>query len=210
MEEPRTHYQLSFTSGQALAVFLVVLGAIAGAYFFGLMTGLAGREPGSAAAAVSPSAAAEVTPEDAFPTPVLGVDARFPRRPSAAVRPTAGYAAARPTAGIQLFADRAESEAPPVTRLPTPEASARAAAGSASGFWVQVVSLSSEREARARTARLTARGYPAVVVPGQGAGQRTVYRVRVGPFERREDAARAAIRLKSEEKTETWIVPSGR
>ncbi|HXM77100.1 MAG TPA: hypothetical protein VN971_10005, partial [Thermoanaerobaculia bacterium] len=44
MDEPRTHYQLSFTARQALLLFVGLLGALAVAYVFGLMTGLAGRD----------------------------------------------------------------------------------------------------------------------------------------------------------------------
>jgi len=206
VDERRTHYQLSFTSGQALAVFLVLLGALAGAYFFGVMTGLAGRD---APAAAAERPAPDAPSEDAFPTPVLGVE---PGR-SARAAPTLPLPAEAPGAGtgtVQLFEDRAEGdsmrESVPVVSPPAPGA-ARDAAG---GFWVQVVSLTSEREARSRTARLVARGYPAVVAPGPAAGRGIVYRVRVGPFPRREEAARAAARLTAEEKTETWIVPSGR
>jgi hypothetical protein len=41
--EPRTHYQVSFTSRQAVLLFVVVLVSLAGAYFLGLLTGLADR-----------------------------------------------------------------------------------------------------------------------------------------------------------------------
>jgi sporulation related protein len=200
VDDPRTHYQLSFTSTQALAVFLVVLGALAGAYFFGLMTGLAGREPANAAV---PTPVAVEAAEESFPTPVLGINPGAARPREAP--PAAGAPGAASPSTVQLFEDRGEGERTVPTAPPAP-----AASGTTGGFWVQVVSLSSESEARARTARLVRRGYPAVVVPGPASGRGSVYRVRVGPFERREDAARAAARLSTEEKTETWIVPSGR
>jgi DedD protein len=212
VDEGRTHYQVSFTPGQGLAVFLVLLGSLAGAYFFGLMTGLAGRdEPAVADAA----AAAGVPAEEAFPTPVLGIQPGAPGRASAP--PAASQAGSAPPGRVQLFEDRSEGEAavPASPGSHDPAEAQRGTVGSpeppGGGFWVQVVSLSSERDARARTARLVQRGYPAVVAPGPAAaGKGTVYRVRVGPFPRREEAARAAARLSAEEKTETWIVPSGR
>ena len=208
MDEQRTHYQVSFTPGQGLAVFLVLLGSLAGAYFFGLMTGLAGRDaPPVAEAAASPAAgAAWASTEDAFPTPVLGIQPGAPGRAGAA-QPSAADPAAAPSGNVQLFEDRGEGERPVSA---SPGAASTASGDTGSGFWVQVVSLSSEREARSRTARLVQRGYPAVVLPGPTAARGIVYRVRVGPFGRREDAARAAARLSAEEKTETWIVPSGR
>lgn len=208
MDEQRTHYQVSFTPGQGLAVFLVLLGSLAGAYFFGLMTGLAGRDeqPGVDAAASPAAVAAGASTEDAFPTPVLGIQPGAPGRAGAAPPPAADPAAA-PSGTVQLFEDRGEGERA-VTALPG--AASPPSGDASSGFWVQVISLSSEKEARSRTARLVQRGYPAVVLPGPTAARGTVYRVRVGPFERREDAARSAARLSAEEKTETWIVPSGR
>ncbi|MFN2387759.1 MAG: SPOR domain-containing protein [Thermoanaerobaculia bacterium] len=216
MDEGRTHYQMSFTPAQGLAVFLVLLGSLAGAYFFGLMTGLAGRD--EPAASDTPAGAAVGAPaEEAFPTPVLGIQPGAPGRASAPPPSAAAAPGAAPSGTVQLFEDRGEGErgtSAPGGPGPAYGRGSTTVDGSRSpeppGFWVQVVSLSSEGEARARTARLVQRGYPAVVVPGPASARGTVYRVRVGPFSRREEAARAAARLSAEEKTETWIVPSGR
>jgi cell division septation protein DedD len=74
---------------------------------------------------------------------------------------------------------------------------------------VQVLSLSSEPEARARRDKLIHRGYRARVELAQ-APKGSVYRVRVGPYSRREEAERASERLSREEKVKTWIAPSGK
>jgi cell division septation protein DedD len=105
---------------------------------------------------------------------------------------------------IALFQDRTGEESPPpaASREPAPTVAPRA------DLWVQVLSLSSRRQAETRSVRLAARGYRVAVLPAQGL-KGPVYRVRVGPFETREQAARAAERLSREEGTETWIVPSG-
>ena len=45
MPDPQTHYQLSFTTRQAVALFVGLLVVLGLAYFLGLMTGVAGRAP---------------------------------------------------------------------------------------------------------------------------------------------------------------------
>jgi DedD protein len=207
--EPRTHYQVSFTSKQALSLFVGLLVALALAYFFGLMTGLSGRQPREAAAAPSetPAAAGEraavAAPETAehivFPAPVTAVAVEKPP--------------AAPPAKVQPFEDR-EGEAPRVraaaraaTRAPATESvAAKPGSAASAGFRVQVVSVSSRAEADAEAARLSRRGFPARVEPGTGP-KGTIYRVRVGPFASREDAARTSERLAAEGRRDTWIVP---
>jgi len=218
---PLTHYQVSFTSKQALALFVFLLFALAGAYFLGVMTGLAGEEPDRVAA--SRSGGAESPAQESFPTPVLGVQpgagpaARMSspdRSESRSQAPKAPATQGTPQASIVLFDDRAEEEnpSPPRAESPGPASQARAAPPRptpSGGFWVQVLSVTSEREARALGARLATRGYQAAVLPGSAPKKGTVYRVRVGPYETREEAVRAATRLSVEEKAETWIVPAG-
>lgn len=219
MPDPQTHYQLSFTTRQAVALFVGLLVVLGLAYFLGLMTGVAGRAPKVAAeSAASPApspaekiAAAEqptpirpprkTAPVPPFPKPVLGND------------PTAAPS-------LQFFEDRAETPAAPAQRTPAPRAAqsrpappaataSAASTGSTGDFWVQVLSLSSEREARARRDKLIHRGYRARVELAQ-APKGSVYRVRVGPYSRREEAERASERLSREEKVKTWIAPSGK
>ena len=90
MEEPRTHYQVSFTARQALSLFLGLLAALALAYFFGLMTGLSGIEPPEAATVPTP--AVEETPAavaggaEMFPIPVTAVPAAAGSAPPSTVQ----------------------------------------------------------------------------------------------------------------------------
>ena len=231
MDEPRTHYQLSFTSRQALLLFVGLLVALGIAYTLGVLTGLAGRE---AAAAREPSsdpsarAAAAVTPEPTgapaaapspdleVPKPVRGVSprpipggtastkspgsvTRISEAPAAAAG--AGAAAPSPSPGLQLFEDEGgppptKPTARPATK-PTHPPSPAAAPPSSSAFWVQALSASSSKEAKARRDRLAAHGYSASVVPGEGPNGSHVYRVRVGPYKTREEADRAAAKLKA-------------
>jgi hypothetical protein len=66
--EPRTHYQISFTSRQAVLFFVVVLAVLTGAYFLGVVTGLAGRPPAESPA-VTASGAVPTAPATAERAP---------------------------------------------------------------------------------------------------------------------------------------------
>jgi DedD protein len=221
--EPPTHYQLSFTVRQAMALFIGVLLALGAAYFLGVLTGMSGREPARAASetavptpestpaervaalaasptAIRPRSASPIPP---FPKPVLGKE------------PTGKPA-------IQFFEDSSENEPTPSAR-PARSPAARTAGtrseahvrtatpapSEAGEFWVQVTSVSSESEARVRRDKLVHRGYRARVVVGESP-KGNVYRVRVGPYGSRDEAARASDRLSKEEKAKTWIVPAGK
>lgn len=239
MDEPRTHYQLSFTSRQALLLFVGLLVALGIAYVFGLLTGLAGRKAeetatAPAAAAVAPAATPSPTAAAAaesleLPKPVRGVSPRPGLGPIAAGRvpgsatriaesaatpvPAAAAAAApSPSPGLQLFED--EGAAPPASSAPHRPASSSARpaprAPASSSFWVQALSATSEKEAQARREKLAAHGFRGAVVPGPGPHGGRVYRVRVGPFPTREEAERVAERLKTREKLQPWVVPPGK
>ena len=205
MPEPRTHYQVSFTSRQAVLLFVLVLVSIAGAYFLGLVTGLAGRHPAESAAAAAPAPA---------PAPGTGrVSAGAPPpSPAAATpeaRPTAAAAGARePGAegGLQFFEDHPED---PGKAAPPPARKAGVRTAPAGGFWVQTLSTTSQNEAKSRRAALAARGFHATVVPARGAKGPILYRVRVGPYASHEEASLAADVLVRKEKVKTWIVPPG-
>jgi DedD protein len=208
--EPRTHYQVSFTSRQAVLLFVLVLVSLAGAYFLGLVTGLAGRQPAesTAAAVASPPVPAAA----AAPVPDTAPDRTnpAPSRPPAAEAPTAAPAlAAREPGtkgGLEFFEDHPE-QAPKQTPA-TPAKKAAAPPAAAGGYWVQVLATSSEREARSYRTKLSARGYRAAVEAARGP-KGLQYRVRVGPYPSREEAVRAEDTLVRKEKARTWIVSPG-
>ena len=111
--EPRTHYQVSFTSRQAVLLFVVVLVSLAGAYLLGLLTGLAGRQPADSVAAAEPaptakSATAAATVPDTAPAPATPAPRRTPAG-EATARPPALAAREPGTSGdLQFFEDRPE------------------------------------------------------------------------------------------------------
>lgn len=230
MDEPRTHYQLSFTARQALLLFVGLLGALAVAYVFGLLTGLAGRESPVRAPAVASAETPAASPtSDALEipravrglAPVRGA-ARTPSPQQMASMSTPAAtavagAAPTPSPGLHLFEDAPEaargSARRPERTGKIPLEADRPPAGNpavrTASFWVQAISASSDKEARSTRDRLAARGYPCTVVPGPGPRGK-VYRVRVGPYATRDEADRVADRLKTREKLRPWVVPPGK
>jgi len=208
LPEPRTHYQLSFTSRQAVLFFGIFLAALAGAYFLGIATGIAGRPQTETAAAsrVTPSSESAALEKPArraaSPTPAPA--------PAAAPETRAPAVAARePSAaqGIQFFDDRPEEPTPPA---PSPGPARKASSPSVKdGYWVQVLSTTSQSEANSRRVRLSGQGFRATVSPVRGAKGPALYRVRVGPYASREEASKASETLARKERVRTWIVPPG-
>ena len=142
MGESRTHYQISLTARQAVGIFVALLLALGLAYFFGLMTGLSGREARSAepsagaeAPEPTPAGAAAAAAEPAVPPVETGVPIAGLRgpAPSAATPPPS-----EPTvpATLATFEDSAESEheaaASPGSRTTVVGAPPSAAASSSS------------------------------------------------------------------------------
>lgn len=204
MDEPRTHYQLSFTARQALALFVGFLLSLAVAYFLGVMTGLAGRVCPDVAGAPTraPTARASASKEMAAVRPTPAAASRTILASRAA--PNAAAAPGEPTRGgaLQLFEDRGEAESAPT---PSPPSRASASAAGTEQFWVQVISMSSEKEAKARSARLRQHRWRTSVVSAS-TPKGIVYRVRVGPYTTKQAAERAAGQLQSRENVRPWVV----
>jgi DedD protein len=74
---------------------------------------------------------------------------------------------------------------------------------------VQVGAFGDAASAEKLAGTLRRKGFPAFVSPSTGdSGAR--WRVRVGPMTSRDDADRAAARLKTEERLPTWVIEEGR
>lgn len=202
MDGPRTHYQLSFTSRQALWLFVSLLASLGVAFFFGVMAGLAGRPeyPEAPARAAAGEGSGVSDPEPAAESAPLEADRR-PSRTRIAGEPASPSTPADPAPPerLETFDDRVP--APGTAAVP-------ALSGAPPGserFWVQVLSSSSEKEAASRQTSLAASGFPTSIVPGIGP-RGAVFRVRLGPYSSREEASRAAERVRAIVKVEPWIV----
>ncbi len=235
MDEPRTHYQITFTARQAVGGFLGLLLSLGLAYFFGLMAGLSGRpaagpdEAGSEMAEAEKMAAAN--PDDggdAMPPIETAVPtAAVPSGPLGSRTLLAGGVTAAtplpadptPPATLQTFQDGSadDGQSSPIAAasggsVPAPPPGPAAGASTAAGkFWVQVASLSSREEAGTLSTRLTRRGFRSQVLTATGPrGKGKVYRVRVGPYGSEDDAERAATKLARQENVKSpWVVPDG-
>jgi cell division septation protein DedD len=233
-DQPRTHYQLTFTARQAVGGFVALLISLGLAFYFGLMSGLTGRgaAPGddaggkiADAGGVSAAAAGEDA-EGALPPIETAVPtAAVPGGPLGSRTLLAGGAPTTPVpleptapATLQTFQDGTadEVETAPVADAPGAAAPADAkpaapAAAAAGKFWVQVASLTSREEAGSLSTRLTRRGFRSQVLTAAGPrGKGKVYRVRVGPYRSEDDAERAATKLARQEHVKSpWVVPDG-
>jgi cell division protein FtsN len=117
-----------------------------------------------------------------------------PRPPVATEPPKASPAPAAPPAAKA-------SPAPPAPAAPAPPAKAAAAEPPAAAidplqYFVQAGAFRGVEEAEQMRARLSLMGLQARVSEREQAG-RVVYRVRLGPFDRREDAEKAGERLEA-------------
>ena len=213
MPEPRTHYQVTFTARQGILFFAVSLAALAGAYFLGVATGYSGR-PGTAAES-DRAAAASPSPTAAGSTQVAEKPARDAEptnrpvpTPSAEKTAPPAIAAREPNAasGIQFFEDRPDEATPAPGSTPRKAVTAPPAPGA---YWIQVLSTTSESEAKKRRVALASKGYRAAVSPVHGTKGPTLYRVRVGPYGSREEASKASEVLVRKEKVRTWVVSPG-
>jgi hypothetical protein len=201
--EPRTHYQLSFTSRQALAFFVICLLALGLSYFFGLMTGLSSRR--------APKTAADPGSDDAGPADRAGDDAGahgIPRE-RAFAHADRGEEATPPSHRQRLRFCRRSRIGERRSRHPGPPRPPRVLRPERAGNLDSGGVLTARREADALVARLSRRGYHAQIAPTPGPkGQ--LYRVRVGPYRNEEDARRGADKLRRTEKIgEPWIVRDG-
>jgi cell division septation protein DedD len=210
---PPVHYQVSVTGRQAGSFFLLLLAALALAFFFGMRTGAAARK--------GPGAVATLANASDLPVPTLAPaeGARETRKPGASAEKPAeemlGFAAEKRTV-LKEVAAGAATPAPPPTPLPTPKPpvptaappghqkevppkEAPAAKAVPKGpFYVQVLATKKAQAADDLMKRLKDEGFAADVsaVPGRDGW----FRVRVGPFKDRSKAVATARKVKLTDK----------
>ena len=100
---------------------------------------------------------------------------------------------------------------PPAKASPPPPPPAKASPPSPTptaeptdGFIIQVLSTGDAPKARGVLSRLKSAGYPVYLSPHEVSGQ-TMYRVRVGPFDAREEAEKRAVEVNERFKLDTWV-----
>ena len=203
---PPVHYQISVTGRQAGFFFLLLLVALALAFFFGMKTGAAARKgPGVTLANASDLPVPTLAPSDgARDTRKSGTSAEKP------AEEVLGFAAEKRTA-LKEAAAAAATPVPPPTPVPTPQPPAPTAVDPAlpkevpaqkaapkGPFYVQVLATKKAPAADELRKRLKEEGFAADVsaVPGKDGW----FRVRVGPFKDRAKAEATAKKIKATDK----------
>ena len=164
---------------------------------------LAGKNPAKSAPAPAPVIPAEVAPE---PEPPVASSVPDPANPSPGGRPAVAErgvkppktpASATPTPAPAVAAKPARPVAPadPLGDLARARSEASPSATSDPfSYFIQAGAYRTPEDAEQQRARLLLLGMQARVTEREQAG-RTVYRVRVGPFDKKDDADRIKDRL---------------
>jgi DedD protein len=186
--------------------------------FFGGDAGAAGGAPDGSIprieteaepAATAPAAAASGgTPSRRAELPAARADeprvAEAPRQAAAVAVEDAEPEPAAQIAERETPPPPAASESPAVRPAPSGDRAQEPAAG---GVVIQVFSSADETQANALITRLRADGYRAFLSPVEVDG-RTMFRVRVGPYDSRSAADVDADKLKRSHRVDTWFPPS--
>jgi cell division septation protein DedD len=196
-DRPPVHYQISVTGRQAASFFLLLLVALALAFFFGMRTGAAARK--------GPGAATTLATASDLPVPTLAPseNRREEKKPA---EEALGFAADKRVALKEAAA--AATPAPAPTAVPSPKPPAPTAAQPAKealakaapkgSFWVQVLATKKAQAADQLMKRLKDEGFAADVsaVPGKDGW----FRVRVGPFKDHSKAEATMRKIKLTDK----------
>ena len=173
-----------------------------------------GKKGGKGAKGAEPAAAPEETApvegsplEEPQPAAAPDRPALFTEREPEVRRPPAVPPVAVPTPiPAPKPAERTKPAAPVAAEKPgrTPPA---AAPGPATGkLVIQVFSSPDKDQADKIRNQLVAGGQQAFLSPIRGSG-RTMYRVRIGPFDRRDQAEKVAQKVRRDQRLDTWITP---
>lgn len=219
-----SYYEIALTGRQVLAAFVILLVCLVAAFFSGVWVGRGGAAPEGDRPEAAGVEARETRPEELSffeEEPMrrpreLGEVAREPR-PDATLREEVDDRSGSAAAGAAEPGRGATPEPPPpppppagaAPGQPSPQPSAQpstAPSGSlATGdLVIQILVSSEEAKAREVLDRLRSHGFRAFLSPVTDRG-RTLYRVRVGPFEQKSEAEAVAERLRATLGLETWI-----
>lgn len=222
-----SYYEIALTGKQVTGAFVVVLVCLLVAFFAGVWIGRgAPREVladgGTATAEAKPAPKDELSfftdrpAEPAAEKPPMPTVSPIPVPPPAPAetRPEPEPVAVPEPPAPQpepVQADPPKPE-PARTEPPKPEPAATkppaATPAPVSGpLVIQVFTSSDEAKARDMLKKVKAKGFKAYLSPTKSGGK-TVYRVRVGPFQKEADAKTTSAQIKKQFKLDPWITRS--
>ena len=153
------------------------------------------QQPGNAGDAAAPPAPPTTPTATTAPTAVAQRPAAVPAAGAAAVPPEPGSSASAPARAPRDPASiLAGQNAPPAKPAAPPAPSPTAVPAPTPSFFVQAGAYSRTEDAEQQRARLALMGLAARITEREQSG-RTVYRVRLGPFDGREEAEDAQGKL---------------
>jgi DedD protein len=197
--EEAGYYEVALSNRQLIAAFCVFSVVIAGAFLLGVWFAREGQPLGPrpqqsrpAAAAPEVVAAAEGLDELKFFSEERSA-AASPARPPAPAAPPAAESRPAPVPPPPTASSTGPAVTPPASRPPNGDV-----------LHVQVFSSPDAAQARRVLDQLRRAGYDAALSPIE-VGNRTMHRVRVGPFRDRAEAERIAAQVKDRFRLSTWI-----
>jgi len=224
MEENPSLYLLSLTRGRLVAVGVSVFCLFALFFFLGLAVGIKsgdGAKPGFAAAASNalPDGAAEMSLAEASEPDLQGRKDGAPERPlpftrsQSATKTPAAKGADSTSSRVLLALDNPEPAArkPQLPRAADP-ASTVSKTSPGDHFYLQLISTSDKAKAEKMVASLNQKNFKSYWRQKNEVGSKTLYMVRVGPYENRSKAMNdlAAFRDKGYRDSYMVILRSGK
>ncbi len=209
MHEPHedSYYEVALSHRQVVWVFVVLLGCVVAAFLAGVWIG---QQQEGAARTLAVAAAQEPAERGGRELEELNFfnDEGTPPRPAVA-DPEPGRTLAddlggspRPSPAPPPAAEEPPIAEPPVVAVAPP--AAPAAAPSTGGLVIQVFSAPDRTQAESVIERLRGGGHPAFLSPVEVDGK-TMFRVRIGPFDERAGAERVADEVRRTFQLDTWI-----
>jgi DedD protein len=197
-------------------VFLFMAGTVAAVVIFlcGLMVGRNLRVPSLEAAASTTeeivSDPTRATDPDLPPAPASTSDGSPPPTTKEDLTYSSLVDAPNPPdEQLPSVKTPAEKVSPPVAKAalpakPVPEKPLAFAEPAGNGWTVQVQAVNSRDEADGIARRLNAKGYPAFVTP-RGSGTLTRYGIRIGKYQKKQEAEAMKTRLERQEQYKPWV-----
>lgn len=225
MSDEQSYYEIALTNRQVVVAFVILLICLMGTFFAGVWVGR-GEAPRAGAGTAAEQTQAEdgaveeldffgggeeAAPQESEQPPQQAPEQLPTEEPPAAparpqrTPPAPGPSDAAGGEGAAIPAGQADNrpravETPPPTPRPVPREGAPV-----TGPIVQVFSTSDRARAQEVVDELVDAGQPAYLEPGEVNG-RTVFRVRIGPFEDRAEAERVADLVRRRHHLDTLVM----